>query len=254
VTSKQCVKGCRDPKAKDGLMWHESVNECPFEDYNPKVFAGRPGKMRAKGHPGVQAAQPSAAPKAAPIGLSVRRESITFNDSPASVTKGQAKPVEVVVVDYIVDAPHTKGFCNFAFRVVYFFHVQLDEIAFDWHKHLPKEQFQLTPNAEMSIDMTPRNFYSRGVTWVTKNLFQCKNLESAHNAIDSILFFEAFGGIGVALIMHYREVYKNSPKLKKKREEKARLKAQRSGAINTAQVGVTSDGVPVFTSVTSGGA
>ena len=161
---------------------------------------------------------------AAPAG-----ETITFTDSQASVTKGSTKPIQPVVVDYIVDGPHTKALCNFGFRAIYFVHVQVDEIVFDWQRHLPKEQFKLSDNAEMSIELDPRNFYSRGVTWFTKNICQAKNLQAAHTAIDSILFFEAFGGIFVALLFHYREVYKNSPKLKKKRDEKARLKAERAG-------------------------
>jgi len=234
MTPYQCTKGCRDPKAKDGLMWHNTPNECPAETYNPKVGPGRPGKMRAKGHPGVAGVESPTPP--ARVTVPAPGGGITFTDTKASVTKGTGKPPEPVVVDYIVDAQHTKALCNFGMRGVYFLHVQVDEIVFDWHKHLPKVQFQLTPNAEMSIELDPRNMYSRGVTWFTKNICQAKNLQAAHAAIDSILFFEAFGGIAVALLFHYREVYANSPKLKKRREEKARLKAaavaRKAGAID----------------------
>jgi hypothetical protein len=252
MTTYQCTKGCRDPKAKDGLMWHYSPNECPHEVFNPNVHPGRPGKQRSKNHPGTPA-QPAKAAEVTPRArVSVGSgEGITFTDSKAQVTKGTSKPTEPVVVDYIVDAPHTKAFCNFVFRGAYFVHVKVDEYLFDWHKHLPKEQFQLTKNAEMSIEMDPRNLYSRAVTWFTKNVCQCKNLQAAHSAIDGILFFEAFGGIGVALIFHYEEVYKNSPKMKKKREEAARKKAIRAGQVLANQTGVTNEGIPVFTAVTS---
>jgi hypothetical protein len=252
MTPYQCKKGCRDPKAKDGLTWHRSPNECPFETYSESLDPGRPGKMRAKGHPGVQKPSEQLVTPRAKISVGAPSgEGITFSDSKAQVTKGSSKPVEIVAVDYVVDGPHTKAFVNFLFRVGYFVHVKVDEWAFDWHKHLPKEQFQLTKNAEMSIEMDPRNFYSRGVTWVTKNIFQAKNLQQAHAAIDGVLFFEAFGGIGVALIFHYEEVYKNSPKLKKKREEAARRKAMKAGAIQMVQTGVTPEGVPIMTAATA---
>ena len=55
MTAYQCAKGCRDPAAKDGRMWHFNSNECPAETYNPKLSPGRPGKMRAKNHPGLPA-------------------------------------------------------------------------------------------------------------------------------------------------------------------------------------------------------
>ena len=259
MTSYQCAKGCRDVASKNGLMWHYSPNECPFETYNPKLHPGRAGKMRAKNHPGLPA-QPARAPEqvvprakvsvGAPTG-----QAITFTDSRAEVTKGTGKPPEPIVVDYIVDAPHTKAFCNFCFRVVYFVHVKVDEWAFDWHQHLPKVQFQLSQNAEMAIEMDPRNFYSKGVTWFTKNVCQAKNLQAAHSAIDSILFFEAFGGIAVALIFHYENVYRNSPKLKKRREEKARAKAaamaRRAGAIEVPFQVVGAPPTPI-TSTTGG--
>lgn len=250
MTTYQCTKGCRDPRAKDGLMWHYSPNECPAEAYNPDVHPGRPGKMRAKGHPGP--GKPAEVVPRAKLSVGAPPgQGITFTDSRAQVTKGTTKPAEVVVVDYIVDGPHTKAFVNFIFRVGYFVHVKVDEWAFDWHKHLPREQFQLTKNAEMSIEMYPRNFYSRGVTWVTKNIFQAKNLQAAHAAIDGVLFFEAFGGIGVALIFHYEEVYKNSPKMKKKREEAARKKALKAGAIQMVQTGQTPEGIAIMTAATA---
>ena len=232
----QCEKGCKDPAAKGGREWHDTKNECPYENYNPKLNPGRPKKQRAKGHPG--SAPPGSTPPSNEPTARLETKVPTggdwqISDKKADVTKGASKPVVPVKVDYIVDADHTKALCNFGFRIVYFIHVKIDEWVFDWHKHLPREQFQLTKNAEMSIDLQPRNFYSRGVTWFTMNVCRAPNLERAHAAIDSILFFEAFGGVGVALIFHYENVYKNSPKLKAIREAK-KLKADRlKGAVET---------------------
>jgi len=255
MSTYNCAKGCRDPKTESGRMSHYSTNECPFETYNPNIHPGRPGKMRAKGHPGPGAAapaQPAAQKPSAPIPPPASSATINVVGGQAAVTKGAPKPI-VVPVDYIVDGEHTKALWNFGFRVLYFIHVKVDEWAFDWHQHIPKVQFQLTPNAEMSISISPRNLYSRAATWFTKNLCGAKTLEQAHAAIDSILFFEAFGGIFVAIVLHYEHVYKNSPKMKARREAKRlrleALKAQREGRqVIVSRTGEVSQGVPVYAS------
>jgi hypothetical protein len=215
-------------------MWHRSPNECPFEIFNPDIDPGRPGKMKAKGHTGTPA-QPARAPNvpAPRATIPVTGDTITFTDKKADVTKGTSKPTELVVVDYILDGPHVLALWNFGLRVVYFGHVQVDVFVFDWHQHLPEKQFVLSKNAEMSISLEPRNFYARVATWFTKNICQAKNLKDAQTAVDSILFFEAFGGIFVAVFMHYQKVWRESPKLKKRREEKARAKALKEGRVPT---------------------
>lgn len=239
-------------------MWHYSRNECPAETYNPNLDPGRPGKMRAKGHPGPPApgpVSPTTPPKATPTPTST----ITLSDEQASVTKGSPAKVAVVQVDYIVDGPHTKALWNFGFRLLYWGHVKLDEWVFDWHKHIPKEQFQLTKNAEMSIELDPRNLYSRATTWFTKNVCRAKNLQQAHAAIDGILFFEAFGGISVAVVFHYEYVYLHSPKTKARREAKALAKFAKQNHVRPEQVVVsqtatTEGGLPIFSVATSEGA
>ncbi len=239
-------------------MWHYFQNECQFETYNADLPPGRPGRMKAKGHPGTPA-QPARAAEAPPpqqkTAAPVPGGTIQVTGGPASVTKGSGKAPEPVMVDYVVDAEHTKALWNFGFRGLYFVHVKIDEWVFDWHQHIPKVQFQLTPNAEMSISLTPRNLYSRAATWFTKHICGAKTLTQAHAAIDSILFFEAFGGIFVAVIFHYEHVYKNSPKMKAKREAKRlraeALKAQREGRqVVTTATGMTPEGLPVYTSRT----
>ena len=243
----QCEKGCRDPKAKDGKMWHATLNECPYEDYRPNLPPGRPGKMKARGHPGpgvATQAQPVAKPATAPAETRLATTAITFSDQKADVTKGAATP-KPVVVDYIVDWPHTEALWNFGFRVMYFGHVKVDEWFFDWHKHLPKEQFQLSKNAKMAAEVDPRNMYSRAATWFCKNIVRAPNLQAAHAAIDSIIFFEAFGGIFVALIFHYEHVWRESPKLKKRREEKAKRAALlKARAIDVEAHVVKTEAVP----------
>jgi hypothetical protein len=255
MSTYQCLKGCRDPKAKDGLMWHYSVNECQFEEYNPKLSPGRAGHMKAKNHPGTPAkpAQPPTTSPAPRANLKVSGETISFTDRPADVTKGASKPLEPVAVDYILDGPHVLAIWNFGLRVVYFIHVRVDEWVFDWHQHMPEKQFVLTKNAELSISMDPRNFYARAATWFTKNICQAKNLQSAQAAVDGILFFEAFGGIFVAVIVHYEYVYKHSPKLKEKREAKAKAKAARAAQVVVTPTGATNSlGQPVYAATVGG--
>ena len=243
-----CTKGCRSPTAANGIMIHYSKNECPAETYDPAIHPGRPRFQKAKGHPGSGAPAP-ATPK---VNVKVpESQGITLTGGQANVTKGSTTP-KVVVVDYVVDAEHTKALWNFGFRIMYWVHVKIDEWVFDWHQHIPKVQFQLTANAEMSISLTPRNLYSRAATWFTKNLCGAKNLEQAHAAIDSILFFEAFGGIFVAVIFHYEHVYKNSPKMKAKRAAKAALLAAKKGAqVGMTQAGTTTQVLPLFTTRTA---
>jgi hypothetical protein len=257
VTPYQCSKGCRDPKAKDGREWHRNPNECPFETFDPKYGPGRPGKMRAKGHQGTPA-QPARAPNVpaprAQVSVSPK-ETITFTDKPADVTKGTSKPVEPVVVDYVLDGPHVLALWNFGLRGIYFIHVRIDEWVFDWHQHLPEKQFVLSKNAEMSISLEPRNFYARAATWFTKNICMAKNLKDAQAAVDGILFFEAFGGIFVAVIVHYEHVYKNSPKMKARREAKARAKAIKEGRVPevvVTQTGINPLGTPVYAATPQG--
>ncbi len=240
----QCEKGCRDPKAKDGREWHRSQNECPYEEYRATSPAGRPGKMRAKGHPQPSAApaqqvpaQAAAAPRvteSAPVSRPAASGGvIMFSDRKADVVKGTSGPAPGVVADYVVDWPHTEALWNFGFRVLYFIHVKVDEWAFDWHKHLPREQFKLSENAKAAAEVDERNLYSRGATWFCRSVIRCPDQKSAHSAIDSIVFFEAFGGIFVALVFHYEEVYKKSPKMIRKREEARARAARRRGAIET---------------------
>jgi hypothetical protein len=255
MTPYQCAKGCRDPKAKDGRAWHRSVNECPYEDFNPNVDPGRPGKQKAKGHTGTpaQAASPPTTNPVPRAELKVTGDTITFSDQKANVTKGTGKPTEPVVVDYVLDGPHVKALFNFGLRGIYWVTVQIDEWVFDWHQHLPEKQFVLSKNAEMSIELDPRNFYSRAATWFTKNICQAKNLKDAQTAVDSILFFEAFGGIVVVVVMHYRKLYKESPKMKERRAKKERLKLLKAGKVVpdeviTTNTGVGPTGMPIYSS------
>lgn len=238
----QCEKGCKDPKAKEGRPWHRSVNECPYETYNPKAPQGRPGFRKAQGTPAegaapAQAPAPSLAPASPPPARPAPPQGgaagITLSGRRADVVKGATAPERPVITDYMVDWPHTEALWNFGFRVLYFVHVKVDEWVFDWKQHLPREQFKLSDNAKAAAEVDPRNIYARGATWLCRTVLRCPDQKAAHSAIDSIVFLEAFGGVFVALIFHYEKVYKESPKLKAKREEK-RLRAE---AMKRARLG-----------------
>lgn len=233
MTGAPCPYGCRSAKDPSKAQWHWRTknDDCPTGRPKPGGWVPRPlpeaGTSPAA--PGTPAPAPSAPPSAPSDGL-------TFSGRKAEVIgKGKSLVITPEEIDFIVGPERTLQAWNTGFQVVYLGHVEIDEWL-EWKKHLPREQFKVSSLGEMTIRMQPRNYYARAVTFACKR-FGCKNLNQANNFLDSVFFFTAFGGIGMGLIMHYRIVNKESPKLKRQRAEKAAkieaLKRQKAGAIDT---------------------
>jgi hypothetical protein len=202
---------CTVPGGK--TVWHHRKSDCPYNRASPKPDA-------------IPKTEAPVAPK--PIALVQAKTTISglnFPESTAEVIKGGPTPVlEPVEVDYIVGAERTLSIWNFGFRAIMQVTIWVDE-WYEWEHHIPARFFQVSKTGEMAINEQPRNFYARAVTWVCKRA-GCKTLEQANSLIDSVLFFETFGGLAVVIVLHYRQVFKESPKvLRKKKAKEAKEEA-----------------------------
>lgn len=199
VKGFECQKGC-----KAGTI-HLRQADCPY--WKKKAPEAAPAESPA--------APP---PNSAPSSVSSRT---TLPTQTTPVVKGGAAlaiktPPEQ---DFIVGKDRTRDFCNGVFRIAYWGTVQVDDF-YEWKAHLPRDQFKLSENALDSMEFNPRNMYARGVTWFCKVFGRCKTLDQANRFLDSCLFlFDNLGLLG-AIFVHYKTVYKESPKLKRSRAEK----------------------------------
>ena len=129
------------------------------------------------------------------------------------------------VVDYIVDAPHTLAACGLGFGVLRTGSHLLDDYM-GTKDHIPdktlsgRSRWDVSPVGKISIANEPRNWYSRAVTFVTKRA-GAKNQAAAHGMIDAASFAEGFAGLGVALFVHHKKAWKESPKRKEAEAKKA---------------------------------
>lgn len=231
-----CSRGCKPlPGAK--ARYHDSEKQCPYSPiYNPNAKgaidkngnpvnrgpepaeeAGQPSSGSSSAEAQAQPA-PSPNPTPAPVPKAPGTSRLTFSPTPAEVVpvKRIIRPVEPA--DYVVDGPHTKTAFGLVFGATYQLHVWVDEY-YEWTAHLPKSQFALSDLALLTIDNDPRNLYSRMVTRACMAV-GCRTQQQAHAAITTVEFFFGFGGVVVALVMHYRKVLKESPRAIRNREKK----------------------------------
>jgi hypothetical protein len=209
----ECPNGCIDPRTKQPkfhTLDADGKYNCPKAPGTPPEPAPAPKPATAEKPKGTRVKVGTSAPG--------------FSDKPPEVTKGGSAliltPPEEI--DFIVGKERVKEAWNLGFGVVYFVHSQ----EADWLevKPLPRAQFRVSENGELTIEMEPRNFYARAVTWVCKRA-GAKNVEEANRLLDSVFFFSAFGGVVVALVVWHKTAFKDSPKLKRReaaRKEKAK--------------------------------
>jgi hypothetical protein len=219
----RCEKGCRNPKSGKP-KWHRSVVECLYEPrpgYSPPAPADTPEKKAA---PIFARQEPEKPAISVGIKTPFRPGTIQFSDTPAEVVKtGGAHPLGDTTpeeVDYIIDGPHTRAIWDLGYGGIRYVCLGVDEYL-EYKTHIPDRFFHLTPFEITSIEADPRNAFSRAGTWVCKRIFRCKTLDDAHHAIDTAVFFSAFGGLGYAIFTHYRAAWKESPKLIRNRAKKA---------------------------------
>jgi hypothetical protein len=231
MPSWQCEKGCLGP---DGTpKWHRKRGDCPKEPF----YKGPPDAGKAGPGSGDAPAGSSHPPQPAPKPAG----GLTFKDSKAEVVKGDAskKAAAAQIVDFIVDGEHTVLAWNLGLGGAWYIFAGIDLFVFGSDKHLPKNQFKLSDTAtQVIIPGQPRNNYARAVTFLCKKA-GATNIEQAHGMIDTLGFIEGFGGLIVVIAWHYKGLM-NDPELKKKREEKRRLKEVRKrGAITVKGTDVT---------------
>ena len=220
-------------------MWHDNTNECPQETFSPKIRNRHPERVRAKGAPPTlgeaaattpssppSLAQPSPGPAAAPS-PGPSRSMLQLTTRPADVSKGATpKTAPTEFQDYIVGKDRVRAMWNLGFRVLEFVCIQIDDVYFGYAHHIPHSQFVLSDTAELTLEEEPRNFYARAVTWTARTVGQAKTLEQANRFVDSVLFMEAFGGIAVVIVLHYRKASAEGTKAKERKEKRAKERSQ----------------------------
>jgi hypothetical protein len=236
-----CKRGCTNPQTKRPL-WHS------FDLRAPPGYSGRAAKYcplapesaggpEATPAPTVAAAptpppsEPKAAPPPPPAPKPGLLQRLTFTGRTATVESSKTVAANQVVSDFYVDAPHTLAFVNMGYTGLRWVTHTVD----DWLEipHIPDKFFVLSDFQKASIESDPKlNWYTRGVTWLMKRL-GAKNREEAHGLIDGLDFFGHFGGLFAVIVKHYMDGVRDSPKLKKRKQEaearaaeRARLKAQ----------------------------
>ena len=251
--------GCDHCKPFPGAKkrFHDVQAQCPYEDkYDPKVKGaidkdGNPTSGRRAEPQRPEAAPPSAEPTPGQP-RAPSHGGLTSSGRAAEIVpraRTIIKPPEPT--DFVVDAIHTRGPINRVLIGVW----QLFAWQDDWleiAEHMPKDQFKLSENADDTIEMDPRNFYSRIVTRICVGL-GCKTQQQAHHAIDTFLFFGDWGAFVVMVVKHEMKVIKESPRLKRnaeKKKVKGLTTQQKAGAIPAEGFAMTGQPPVPVTAVT----
>jgi hypothetical protein len=252
----KCERGCKPLPGAKG-RYHDSSRQCPYADeYDPNY----PGALDKEGNlvSKVKAAEkvpkrPESQPIAEPTPGHPRpaqQGGLTSSGRPAEIVpraKTPIKPPEPQ--DYVVDALHTRApinRCLLGLWQVFAWQDDWLEIA----EHMPKDQFKLSENADDTIEMDPRNFYSRIVTRVCMTV-GCKTQQQAHHAIDTFLFFGDWGAFAVMVVKHEMKAWKESPRMARRKAENALKKkvvADASARVVTSTSGLAP---PLATAVTA---
>jgi len=228
-----CKKGCMNPPGSRFAgkpRWHQKRAECPFE---PEYTGPRSREQPPIPEQLTKPVEPGPSEEVAIAKPTPSTTRLTFPARTAEVIKGgggaipAAEPEEI---DFIVDGPHTIAFFDFTFGVVKWTTYTVDDWL-EYSNHIPEKQFHLSSTALMSIQEEERNWYSRIATRICKWAGAKTRLE-AHGMIDGLVFLQTFGGLAIAIVTHYRVAFKESPKLKRRKEEKARKAQMRAKAVD----------------------
>jgi hypothetical protein len=255
MTRHACTLGCK-PLPGTKARFHDTDEECPYSpEYNPKNPRAIDKEGNRVNGPRAQKAVPKEPsgppPSAEPKPGEPTKPStggLTSSGRPAEIIprlKTPIKPPEPQ--DFVVDAIHTRGPINRALLGLWQVFAWID----DWYEvaqHMPKDQFKLSENADDTIEIDPRNFYSMAVTRVCITL-GCKNQLQAHHLIDTFLFFGDWGAFVVMIVKHEMFVVKTSPKLARNKLKKQVGKL--SPEQKAASVLTTATTVPLSTAVTA---
>jgi hypothetical protein len=231
-------------KRKGRYRIHNTPKDCPFYDDNIKKLGGTSQETKIISvdaipedvttgveEPVTTEAKAPTTEVTTPVAGKVIIKRTQGQTVRSSIQPSVAIEPKKEEVKFVIDSTHTKTFYN---DLIYPAIRYGTHLADDWLeiKYIDDKYFTLNNFALSQIrDDNPNNLYARGATAVLKVL-GAKTKESAEGMIDDASFLMVFGELLGVVALHYVKGIKESPKLKRRKEEKKlKLEAKKNKTV-----------------------